>query len=82
MTTTSTPSTTEKVGCCYGEGVKESERRGNKVGRDQCERGGKGEFRECEDADFKFIAMAPWPRSRRRCALIISGAMSVNALVF
>ena len=40
MATTSTPSTTEKVGCCYGEGVKESEKRGNKVGRDQCERSG------------------------------------------
>ena len=42
MTTTSTPSTTETVGCCYGEGVKASEKRGNKVGRSQCERNGKG----------------------------------------
>jgi len=50
MTTTSTPTTTAEEGCCYGEGVKENEMCGNKVGRDQCERSGKCEFRSGEDA--------------------------------
>merc|ERR1712087_682454 len=48
LTTTSTPTTTEELGCCYGEGVKENEMCGNKVGRDQCERSGKCEFADCE----------------------------------
>jgi len=55
MTTTSTPTTTEELGCCYGEGVKENEMCGNKVGRDQCERSGKCEFREGADADCEFV---------------------------
>merc|ERR1712121_145199 len=50
MTTTSTPTTTEEQGCCYGEGVKENEMCSNKVGRDQCERSGKCEFRPGVDA--------------------------------
>merc|ERR1712087_754705 len=64
MTTTSTPTTTEEVGCCYGEGVKENEMCGNKVGRDQCERSGKCEFREGEDADCEYVQTTttsePW----------------------
>ena len=71
MTTISTPSTTEEVGCCYGEGVKASEKRGNKVGRDQCERSGKCEFCEGEDADYDddraAVDVATWPR-REMCA--------------
>merc|ERR1719309_1659596 len=55
MTTTSTPTTTEEQGCCYGEGVKENEMCGNKVGRDQCERSGKCEFREGADADCEYV---------------------------
>merc|ERR1719150_1286050 len=55
MTTTSTPTTTEELGCCYGEGVKENEMCGNKVGRDQCERSGKCEFREGADADCEYV---------------------------
>merc|ERR1719204_1517425 len=50
MTTTSTPTTTVEAGCCYGEGVKENEMCSNKVGRDQCERSGKCEFRSGADA--------------------------------
>ena len=64
MTTTSTPTTTEELGCCYGEGVKENEMCGNKVGRDQCERSGKCEFREGADADCEFVPTTttsePW----------------------
>merc|ERR1712087_422899 len=64
MTTTSTPTTTQEVGCCYGEGVKENEMCGNKVGRDQCERSGKCEFREGEDADCEYVQTTttsePW----------------------
>ena len=71
MTMISTPSTTEEVGCCYGEGVKASEKRGNKVGRDQCERSGKCEFCEGEDADYDddraAVDVATWPR-REMCA--------------
>merc|ERR1719447_382849 len=54
-TTTSSPTTTEELGCCYGEGVKENEMCGNKIGRDQCERSGKCEFREGADADCEFV---------------------------
>merc|ERR1719335_1305573 len=54
MTTTSTPTTTQELGCCYGEGVKENEMCGNKVGRDQCERSGKCEFRSGTDADCTY----------------------------
>merc|ERR1712087_204528 len=51
MTTTATPTTTEEPGCCYnGDSAKENEMCGNKVGRDQCERSGKCEFRSGEDA--------------------------------
>merc|ERR1719208_622092 len=46
MTTTSTPSTTSEVGCCYGEGVKENEMCGNKMSSDLCERNDKCEWRE------------------------------------
>merc|ERR1719471_1010831 len=64
MTTTETPTTTEEAGCCYGEGVKENEMCGNKVGRDQCERSGKCEFREGADADCEFVPTTttsePW----------------------
>merc|ERR1711972_1057662 len=52
LTTTSTPTTTEEQGCCYGEGVKENEMCSNKVGRDQCERSGKCEFRADEAVLF------------------------------
>jgi len=55
MTTTSSPTTTEELGCCYGEGVKENEMCGNKIGREQCERSGKCEFREGADADCEFV---------------------------
>merc|ERR1719320_1331393 len=58
VTTTSTetpPTTTEELGCCYGEGVKENEMCGNKVGRDQCERSGQCEFRAGADADCTFV---------------------------
>merc|ERR1712129_426736 len=41
-------------GCCYGEGVKENEMCGNKVGRAQCERNDACEFREGADADCSF----------------------------
>merc|ERR1719347_2022097 len=54
MTTTESPTTTEEVGCCYGEGVKENEMCGNKEGRDQCERSGKCEFRSGTDADCTY----------------------------
>jgi len=57
VTTTSTetpPTTTSEVGCCYGEGVKENEMCGNKVGRDQCERSGQCEFRSGIDADCEY----------------------------
>merc|ERR1719230_2523641 len=55
MTTTETPTTTEEEGCCYGEGAKENEMCGNKVGRDQCERSGKCEFHSGPDADCDYI---------------------------
>merc|ERR1712087_134247 len=58
VTTTSTetpPTTTEELGCCYGEGVKENEMCGNKVGRDQCERSGQCEFRDGADADCEYV---------------------------
>merc|ERR1712013_633676 len=54
MTTTSTPTTTTEVGCCYGEGVKENEMCGNKVGRAQCERNDACEFRSGADADCSY----------------------------
>jgi len=64
LTTTSTPTTTSEAGCCYGEGVKENEMCGNKIGRDQCERSDKCEFREGEDADCEFVPTTttsePW----------------------
>merc|ERR1711972_694774 len=62
MTTTSTPTTTEELGCCYGEGVKENKMCGNKVGRDQCERSGKCEFRSGEYADCELptTTSEPW----------------------
>merc|ERR1719474_2260190 len=66
VTTTSTetpPTTTEELGCCYGEGVKENEMCGNKVGRDQCERSGKCEFREGADADCEYV-----PTTTAMCA--------------
>jgi len=55
MTTTSTPSTTSEVGCCYGEGVKENEMCGNKMSSDLCERNDKCEWREGPDADCEFV---------------------------
>merc|ERR1712078_444471 len=51
-TTTQTP--TEPAGCCYGEGVKENEMCGNKVGRAQCERNDACEFRSGADADCSY----------------------------
>jgi hypothetical protein len=54
MTTTSTPTTTIEVGCCYGEGVKENEMCANKVGRAQCERNDACEFRSGADADCSY----------------------------
>ena len=32
------PTTTLQVRCCYGKGVKDNEKCGNREGRDQCER--------------------------------------------
>merc|ERR1719232_1422947 len=55
MTTTTEPTTTEELGCCYGESAKENEMCGNKVGRDQCERAGNCEFREGTDADCEYV---------------------------
>ena len=58
MTTTKTPetpTTTEEAGCCYGEGVKDNEMCGNKVGRDQCERSGSCEFRSGDNADCTYV---------------------------
>merc|ERR1719230_1673230 len=55
MTTTSTPTTTVEVGCCYGDTAKTNEMCGNKIGRDQCERSGKCEFRSGPDADCELV---------------------------
>merc|ERR1719230_792075 len=55
MTTTSTPTTTVEVGCCYGDTAKTNEMCGSKIGRDQCERSGKCEFREGPDADCELV---------------------------
>merc|ERR1719203_1082520 len=54
MTTTTEPTTTSEVGCCYGEGVKENEMCGKKESREQCERSGNCEFRSGENADCEY----------------------------
>merc|ERR1711902_440676 len=80
MTTTESPTTTEEVGCCYGEGVKENEMCGNKEGRDQCERSGKCEFREGEDADCEFVptttSMEPWLGAKDEAVLFAANGES------
>merc|ERR1719481_614472 len=62
MTTTSTPTTTVEVGCCYGDTAKTNEMCSNKVGRDQCERSGKCEFKSGEYADCELptTTSEPW----------------------
>merc|ERR1712129_310110 len=62
MTTTESPTTTTEVGCCYGEGVKENEMCGNKVGRALCERNDACEFRSGIDADCELptTTSEPW----------------------
>merc|ERR1719515_185263 len=88
MTTTTEPTTTEELGCCYGEGVKENEMCGNKVGRDQCERSGKCEFREGADADCEFVPTTttsePWLGAKHEAVLfgeqgaVLSEAMNTQ----
>merc|ERR1719471_1820035 len=88
MSTETPPTTTEELGCCYGEGVKENEMCGNKVGRDQCERSGKCEFREGADADCEFVPTTttsePWLGAKDEAVLfgeqgaVLSEAMNTQ----
>merc|ERR1719317_1199693 len=78
MTTTSTPTTTAEEGCCYGEGVKENEMCGNKVGRHQCERSGKCEFRPGADADCELptTTSEPWLGAKDEAVLFAANGES------
>merc|ERR1711972_170551 len=78
MTTTSTPTTTMEPGCCYGEGVKENEMCGDKVGRDQCERSGKCEFRSGEYADCELptTTSEPWLGAKDEAVLFAANGES------
>lgn len=67
ITTTVTP---QEAGCCYGEGVRDNEMCGNKVGRDQCERNRNCEFRAGDDADCTYVPTMrpsePWSDAQLR----------------
>merc|ERR1712087_770049 len=83
-----TTTTTEEIGCCYADSYKANDKCGNKVGRDQCERSGKCEFREGKDADCSFVQTTttsePWLGAKDEAVLfaeqgtVLSEAMNTQ----